>query len=82
MIEAAAFAVPDERMGEAVALVARVREGSGVDEVALHAHIAAHLAGFKVPEHLQVVHAELPRNASGKLLKRELREDFVRRFLR
>ncbi|WP_455231440.1 class I adenylate-forming enzyme family protein [Geopseudomonas aromaticivorans] len=82
VIEAAAFAVPDERMGEAVALVARVREGSGVDEVALHAHIAAHLAGFKVPEHLQVVHAELPRNASGKLLKRELREDFVRRFLR
>lgn len=82
VIEAAAFAVPDERMGEAVALVARVREGSGVDEVALHAHIAAHLAAFKVPEHLQVVHAELPRNASGKLLKRELREDFVRRFLR
>lgn len=82
VIEAAAFAVPDERMGEAVALVARVREGSGVDEVALHAHIAAHLAAFKVPEHLQVVHAELPRNASGKLLKRELREDFLRRFLR
>ncbi len=82
VIEAAAFAVPDERMGEAVALVARVREGSGVDEVALHAHIAAHLAAFKVPEHLQVVHAELPRNASGKLLKRELREDFVRRLLR
>jgi acyl-CoA synthetase (AMP-forming)/AMP-acid ligase II len=82
VIEAAAFAVPDERMGEAVALVARVREGCGVDEVALHAHIAAHLAAFKVPEHLQVVHAELPRNASGKLLKRELREDFVRRFLR
>ncbi|CAD5377677.1 Acyl--CoA ligase [Pseudomonas sp. OF001] len=82
VLEAAAFAVPDERMGEAVALVARVREGSGVDEVALHAHIAAHLAAFKVPEHLQVVHGELPRNASGKLLKRELREDFVRRFLR
>ncbi|MCQ4349047.1 acyl--CoA ligase [Pseudomonas stutzeri] len=82
VIEAAAFAVPDARMGEAVALVARVREGSGVDEVALHAHIAAHLAAFKVPAHLQVVHAELPRNATGKLLKRELREDFVRRFLR
>ncbi len=82
VIEAAAFAVPDERMGETVALVARVREGSGVDEVALHAHIAAHLAAFKVPEHLSVQHAELPRNASGKLLKRELREDFVRRFLR
>lgn len=81
VIEAAAFAVPDERMGEAVALVARVREGSGVDEVTLHAHLAAHLAAFKVPEHLQVLHAELPRNASGKLLKRELRNDFVRRFL-
>lgn len=82
VLEAAAFAVPDARMGEAVALVARVREGSGVDEVALHAHIAAHLAAFKVPEHLQVLHGELPRNASGKLLKRDLREDFLRRFLR
>ena len=82
VVEAAAFAVPDERMGEAVALVARVREGCGVDEVALHAHIAAHLAAFKVPEHLQVLHGELPRNASGKLLKRDLREDFLRRLLR
>lgn len=82
VIEAAAFAVPDERMGETVALVARVHEGSTVDEVALHEHIAAHLAAFKVPEHLLVQHAELPRNASGKLLKRELREDFLRRFLR
>lgn len=81
VIEAAAFAVPDERMGEAVALVARVREGSGVDELALHAHIAAHLAAFKVPEHILLSAAELPRNASGKLLKSALREDFLRRFL-
>ncbi len=81
VIEAAAFAVPDERMGEAVALVARVREGSGVDELALHTHIAAHLAAFKVPEHILLSAAELPRNASGKLLKSALREDFLRRFL-
>ncbi len=81
VIEAAAFAVPDERMGEAVALVARVREGSGVDELALHAHIAAHLAAFKVPEHILLSAAELPRNASGKLLKSALREDFLRRFM-
>ncbi|MNF39027.1 Long-chain-fatty-acid--CoA ligase FadD13 [compost metagenome] len=82
VLEAAAFAVPDERMGEAVALVARVREGSGVDELTLHSHIAAHLAAFKVPEHILLSSAELPRNASGKLLKRELREEFLRRFLR
>lgn len=82
VLEAAAFAVPDARMGEAVALVARVREGSGVDELTLHSHIAAHLAAFKVPEHILLSSAELPRNASGKLLKREVREDFLRRFLR
>jgi long-chain acyl-CoA synthetase len=40
-------------------------------------HVAATLAAFKVPAHVWLVDQELPRNASGKVLKRELREKLL-----
>jgi len=44
------------------------------DEV--RAHVAKNLAGFKVPSRIAFVSDPLPRNASGKILKRELRDTF------
>jgi acyl-CoA synthetase (AMP-forming)/AMP-acid ligase II len=52
----------------------RLREGANVSEDDVRAHVAERLAAFKVPTHVWLVDDELPRNASGKVLKRELRE--------
>lgn len=77
VLEAAVFAVPDEEMGEAVAAVVSVREGSGLDAEALRAHVGAHLAAYKVPAIVQVRADALPRNPAGKLLKSQLRSAFI-----
>jgi steroid-24-oyl-CoA synthetase len=75
--EAAIFGVPDERLGESVGAVVRVRDGATLTEDAVRAHVAERLAAFKVPAHVWVTDDELPRNASGKVLKRQLRERLV-----
>jgi O-succinylbenzoic acid--CoA ligase len=71
--DAAAIGRPDEQWQEAVTAVVVLREGSEPDAQALREHCAAELAGFKVPKRFEFVGA-LPRTASGKLLRRELRE--------
>ena len=71
--EAAIVGVPDERLGEAVAAVVRLREGASADAAGLQAHVAERLAAFKVPSIVHLTPDALPRNAAGKVLKRELR---------
>jgi acyl-CoA synthetase (AMP-forming)/AMP-acid ligase II len=68
--EAAVVARPDERWNEVPVAFCVLREGAGAD--GLEAHCRAALASFKVPRAFHVVDA-LPRNPSGKVLKRELR---------
>ena len=75
--EVAVIGVPDERLGEAVGAVVRVRSGAALTEDDVRAHVAARLAAFKVPAHVWITDSELPRNASGKVLKRELRDRLV-----
>ncbi|AKJ14991.1 acyl-CoA synthetase [Streptomyces incarnatus] len=71
--EAAVIGLPDERWIEAVTAVV-VRRGE-VTEEQLIAHVKEKLAPFKAPKRVLFVD-ELPRNASGKILKRELRDRF------
>ncbi|MFJ9833005.1 acyl-CoA synthetase [Streptomyces sp. NPDC101169] len=71
--EAAVVGLPDERWIEAVTAVV-VRRGD-VTEEQLVAHVREKLAPFKAPKRVVFVD-ELPRNASGKILKRELRDRF------
>ena len=72
MVEAAAIGVDDEEFGSRLRAFVVVSD-SGLDEETLKAHVKAHLARYKVPREIIVVD-ELPRNATGKVLKRELAE--------
>jgi long-chain acyl-CoA synthetase len=73
--EAAVFGVPDERLGEEVVAVINLKvPGSATTEEIQH-HVAGHLAAFKVPSRIVFTDERLPRSASGKILKRELRTE-------
>ncbi|MGY1696683.1 MULTISPECIES: fatty acyl-CoA synthetase [unclassified Geodermatophilus] len=74
--EVAVFGIPHPRWIEAVAAAVVVREGQRADPDELVAFCRERLAGFKTPRHVTVVDA-LPKNASGKILKRELRTTFA-----
>lgn len=71
--DVAVIAVPDGRWGEAVHAVVVAAPGERVDLDALVTHCDGRLARFKVPRSLEVTD-EIPRNASGKVLKSALRE--------
>ncbi|MFC0315605.1 fatty acyl-CoA synthetase [Gordonia phosphorivorans] len=70
--EVAVIGVPDEKWIEAITAVVVLRDGAQVTEGDLIAHVKERLAPFKVPKAIRFVET-LPRNQSGKLLKRELR---------
>ena len=75
--EAVAFGVPDEQWGEEVALLVRLREADSMDADAVRAFLAERLAAFKVPRHIVFTDTPLPRNATHKVLKRDVRAAFL-----
>ena len=72
--ECSVFGVPDSRLGEEVALAVAAIAGESLTAEDLRAHLAAIMARHKIPRYIWILHEPLPRNASGKFLKRELRE--------
>jgi len=72
--EAAVIGVPDERWGESVCAVVALRPGATASADELIAHCRARLAKYKTPRYV-VFTGSLPRNAAGKVLKRQLREE-------
>jgi acyl-CoA synthetase (AMP-forming)/AMP-acid ligase II len=73
VLEAAVVGLPDARWGEVPRAFIVVRPGSDISAEALIAHCRARLAGFKTPKEIVFLDA-LPRNPSGKVLKRDLRQ--------
>jgi fatty-acyl-CoA synthase len=77
--EVAVVGVPHPRWVEAVVAVIVPKPGQALSEAEVLAHCQQHLAGFKAPKAV-VFAASLPKNPSGKLLKRELRQQHQARF--
>ncbi|MEO8693615.1 MAG: AMP-binding protein [Acidimicrobiales bacterium] len=73
VLECAVFGVPDSRWGEAVTAAVVVRTGATVTESELVEHCRDLVAGYKKPKHIEF-HAQLPKGATGKILKRSLRD--------
>ncbi|MGA1676083.1 MAG: class I adenylate-forming enzyme family protein [Pseudomonadales bacterium] len=73
--EAAVYAVPDERLGEEVGATVFCKPDLDFDE--LEGFLANHLAKFEIPRFIRRADGPLPRTASGKILKRELRAEAV-----
>jgi long-chain acyl-CoA synthetase len=72
--DVAVVGVPHRELGEEVAAVVEVRPGTAVSAAELRGHVARRLAAFKVPTTVRFIDRPLPRNAVGKVLKRELRD--------
>ena len=75
--EAAVFAVPDERLGEAVGVAVVLLPDSSCTGKELRDHTRGLIASFKVPQYVWFLDDPLPQNANGKFLKRELRDKLV-----
>ncbi|HLU54486.1 MAG TPA: long-chain fatty acid--CoA ligase [Pseudonocardia sp.] len=77
--DAAVVAVPDARWGEVGAAFVQLRPGATVTDEELRAHLEAHLARYKIPKYFVRADA-LPRNATGKVRRVELRSRAAEEF--
>ena len=73
--ECSVFGVPDARLGEEVGIAVYLKPGSDLDQTDLQKHCLDLAAKHKVPRYVWFMDQPLPRNASGKFLRRELRDE-------
>jgi long-chain acyl-CoA synthetase len=73
--DCAVFGIPDEEMGEALCACIQPAFGADEDEAAIRTHLRAHVASYKIPRKI-VFMDQLPREDSGKIFKRKLREPY------
>ena len=73
--DCAVFGIPDEEYGEAVCAAVQPAPGAALTEIEVKAWLRGVMAGYKVAKRVEF-HLELPREDSGKIFKRKLREPF------
>ncbi len=78
VLEASVFGVPDERLGEILATNVCIRDESELNETDLNSFLATKLANFKIPAHVWIQKDKLPRIASGKIAKKDLRASAIK----
>jgi long-chain acyl-CoA synthetase len=75
--EVAVFGLPDDRLGEIVGAAIVLRDGVEMTADELRAYLAGHVASFKIPAHIWFRTEQLPRIASGKIFKRQIKADYA-----
>jgi long-chain acyl-CoA synthetase len=75
--EVAVFGIPEERLGETLCVAICLKPSMELSEQELKDFLQGKLAAFKIPSIMQISHEELPRVASGKFSKTQLRDIFV-----
>jgi long-chain acyl-CoA synthetase len=75
--EAAVFGIPDERLGEEVAVAIHLVDGASLTAEDLRSFLSTKIAAFMIPSRVMIMADPLPRNPAGKFLKRELRQGSV-----
>jgi acyl-CoA synthetase (AMP-forming)/AMP-acid ligase II len=78
--EAAVFSVPDERLGEIVGAAVSARAHCDLDAEQVKEFLGDRLAAFKIPVHIEIRSDNLPRIASGKIFKKQIRSDMIERL--
>lgn len=79
--ECCVFSVPDERLGEEVGAAVLLQPGERTETETLRAHCGELMAKYKVPRYIWIVEDALPKNASGKILRREVSSHLVESLL-
>ncbi|OXE36315.1 MAG: fatty acid--CoA ligase [Phenylobacterium zucineum] len=77
VMDAAIIGIPHRTLGEEPGAVVTLKPGATATEAELRAHVAQHLAAFKVPVQIKFLSEILPRNPNGKILKTELKKLFA-----
>ena len=76
--DCAVFGIPDDEFGEALMTVVEPQPGETLDIAVIRAHLKTSLADYKVPKHVEIM-KNLPREDSGKIFKRLLRDPYWQR---
>lgn len=75
--EAAVYGIPHSDLGEEVAAVVVLKEGSRVDPEEIKAYVKERVAPYKYPRHITIAPEPLPKSGSGKILKKEIRKQYI-----
>ena len=78
ILEASVFGVPDERLGESLAARIALKPGKTATETEISSFLEEKIAKYKIPSYIWFQEKELPRIASGKTAKKQMREDAIK----
>ncbi|MDH3336220.1 MAG: AMP-binding protein [Gammaproteobacteria bacterium] len=77
ILEDVTFGIPDDRLGEKLVAMVRLRDGESTDAAEIEDFLGKHLAAYKIPKIIAIVEDPLPRNPAGKIPKPKIRELFL-----